>query len=84
MTGSTVINPAVGVCLQMVAAWAQKDHMVFFRDVWPLLIPSVLGSILGGYFMTKFYEPPLLFIKYEDLAQEPLSDKSDEEESISA
>jgi len=68
MTGSTCINPAVGICLQLVAAWGAGDPMLFFRDVWPLIIPSIIGSILGGMFMTKIYEPLLLFIKYKELA----------------
>jgi glycerol uptake facilitator-like aquaporin len=68
MTGSTCINPAVGICLQMVAAWGAGDAMIFFRDVWPLVFPSILGGIIGGLFMTTLYEPLLLFIKYRDLA----------------
>jgi hypothetical protein len=40
------------------------------RDVWPLIVPSVLGGLLGGYFMLKFYEPLLLYIKYKELAEE--------------
>lgn len=55
MTGSTCINPAVGICLQMVAAWGAEDPLIFIRDVWPLIVPSVLGSIIGGIFMTKIY-----------------------------
>jgi glycerol uptake facilitator-like aquaporin len=55
MTGSTIINPAVGICLQLVGAWAAGDSLVFFRDVWTLIIPSVLGAIIGGYFMCKIY-----------------------------
>ena len=70
MTGSTCINPAVGICLQLVAAWAQEDTTVFLRDVWPLIVPCVLGAIAGGFFMKKFYEPLLLYIKYKELAEE--------------
>ena len=67
MTGSTCLNPAVGFFLQTVAAWAKEDSTIFFRDVWTLIIPSILGAIVGGIFMKKFYEPLLLFIKYKDL-----------------
>lgn len=74
MTGSTVLNPAVGLCLQLVAAVAKEDALMFWRDLWPLVVPSVLGAIFGGYFMTKIYEPLLLYIKYKDLADEPLED----------
>ena len=74
VTGSTCINPAIGICLQIVAAWGAGDITIFVRDVWPLIIPSVLGAILGGFFMTKFYEPLLMFIKYGDLADQEFSD----------
>lgn len=74
MTGSTVLNPAVGLCLQLVAACAKQDALMFGRDVWPLLVPSVVGAIAGGYFMTKIYEPLLLYIKYKDLADDPFDE----------
>jgi len=69
MTGCTVLNPAVGLCLQLVAAIAKGDSMMFVRDVWPLLVPSVIGSVIGALFMKRVYEPLLLFIKYRDLAE---------------
>ena len=55
MTGSTCINPAVGIALQLVAAWGNHDAVMFYRDVWLLIIPSILGAIVGGYFMKKIY-----------------------------
>lgn len=70
MTGSTVLNPAVGISLQLAAACAKGDATMFWRDVWPLIVPSLLGAVIGSYFMTKLYEPLLLFIKYKDLAEE--------------
>jgi glycerol uptake facilitator-like aquaporin len=72
MTGSTVLNPAVGISLQLVAACAKGDSLIFWRDVWPLVVPSIAGAIIGGYFMTKIYEPLLLYIKYKDLSEESL------------
>jgi glycerol uptake facilitator-like aquaporin len=72
MTGSTCINPAVGICLQFVAAWARGDWAVFYRDVWPLIVPSIIGAIFGGFFMKKIYEPLLLYIKYKDLEAEDM------------
>lgn len=42
---------------------------MFWRDLWPLVVPSLLGGVIGGYFMTKIYEPLLLHIKYKDLAE---------------
>jgi uncharacterized membrane protein YfcA len=69
MTACTVLNPALGIFLQMVAAIAKGDPLVFFRDIWPLVIPSLLGAIIGGYFMKRIYEPLLLYIKYKDLAE---------------
>lgn len=74
MTGSTVLNPGVGISLQLVAACAQGDAVIFWRDVWPLVIPSLLGAIIGGYFMTKLYEPLLLYIRYKDLSDEEIED----------
>lgn len=74
MTGSTVLNPAVGLCLQFIAACAKEDALMFWRDLWPLVVPSALGAIAGGYFMTKIYEPLLLYIKYKDLADESLEE----------
>jgi len=68
ITGSTIINPAIGICLQMVAAWSKQDPLIFFRDVWPLIVPSVIGASMGAYFMVKVYEPLLLYLKYKDLA----------------
>lgn len=70
MTGDTVLNPSVGFCLQMVAAIREGDVLILFRDVWPLLVPSIIGAIVGGYFMKGIYEPLLLYIKYKDLAEE--------------
>ena len=70
MTGSTCINPAVGLALQMVAAWGSGDVSLFLIYIWPLLVPSVFGAIIGGLFTTKFYEPLLLHIKYKDLSEE--------------
>jgi len=55
MTACTVLNPALGLFLQMVAAIAREDALIFFRDVWPLVIPSILGAIIGGYFMKGIY-----------------------------
>jgi hypothetical protein len=55
MTGSTVLNPAIGICLQLVAALSQKDFLIFVRDVWPLIVPSIMGAIIGSYFMSKIY-----------------------------
>lgn len=55
MTGSTVLNPAIGICLQMVAAISNKDIFIFVRDVWPLVVPSIFGAIAGSYFMSKIY-----------------------------
>jgi len=55
MTGSTVINPAIGISLQLVAAISQKDIMIFVRDIWPLIVPSFVGAIIGSYFMGKIY-----------------------------
>lgn len=54
----------------MIAAIIKGDSLILFRDVWPLVIPSTIGGILGGYFTLKFYEPLLLYIKYKDLAEE--------------
>ena len=42
--------------------------MIFVRDVWPLIVPSVLGALIGAYFMVRIYEPLLLYLKYKDLA----------------
>lgn len=70
-----MLNPAAGISLQLIAAYIKGDWMIFARDVWPLVVPSVLGGILGGYFTLKFYEPLLLYIKYKDLAE----DRSDED-----
>ena len=39
------------------------------RDVWPVVIPSIMGAFLGGYLTSRFYEPLLLFIKYNDLVE---------------
>jgi hypothetical protein len=55
MTGNTVLNPVLGFCLQMVAAIAQGDALILFRDVWPLVVPSIIGAIIGGYFMKNIY-----------------------------
>ena len=82
MTGDTCINPAVGICLQMVAALAEGDSTIFFRDVWPLVVPSLLGAVIGGFFMTRIYEPLLLFIKYKDLAEEGQSGPEDESKFV--
>ena len=68
IAGSTIINPAIGICLQLVAAWSKGDLMIFVRDVWPLIVPSVLGALIGAYFMVRIYEPLLLYLKYKDLA----------------
>jgi len=35
-----------------------------------LVLPSIMGGLLGGYFTLKFYEPLPLYIKYKDLADE--------------
>ena len=59
MTGSTCINPAVGFFLQLIAAWGAGDINIFIRDVWPLLIPCMLGAVVGAFFIKKFYEPLL-------------------------
>jgi uncharacterized membrane protein YfcA len=55
--------------LQLIAAFIKGDSLIFFRDVWPLVVPSILGGILGGYFSLKFYEPLLLYIKFKDLEE---------------
>lgn len=68
--GGTCLNPAVGIFLQMVAAFGAGDPLIFVRDVWFLIFPSILGAFLGAYFMMKIYEPLLLYIKYKDLADE--------------
>jgi uncharacterized membrane protein YfcA len=71
MTGNTPINFAIGIAIQLVAAIIQGDALILFRDVWPVLLPSLLGAFIGGYFMLRVYEPLLLFIKYRDLADHP-------------
>lgn len=69
LSGDTCLNPAAGFSLQLIAAIIKGDWLIFVRDVWPLVLPSALGGILGGYFTLKFYEPLLLYIKYKDLAE---------------
>lgn len=79
-----MINPAAGLSLQLIAAIIKQDAAVFYRDVWPLLIPSILGAIIGGYFTHKFYEPLLLYIKYKDLAEGEgeVSEEAERDESM--
>ena len=77
MTGSTCINPAVGFALQLIAAWGAGDFNIIVRDVWPLIVPSILGAICGAFFTKKFYEPLLLYVKYKDLKDEDFEDLSD-------
>lgn len=64
------MNPAAGISLQLIASFIKGDALIFLRDVWPLILPSIMGGLLGGYFTLKFYEPLLLYIKYKDLADE--------------
>lgn len=79
LTGDTTINPAAAISLQAIAAWIKGDWLIFVRDVWPLLLPSAIAGLLGGYFMVKVYEPLLLFIKYRELADEDGQGEEDEE-----
>jgi hypothetical protein len=79
-----VLNPAAGFSLQLIAAFIKGDWMILVRDVWPLVLPSTLGGILGGYFTVKFYEPLLLYIKYRDLAEDGEEDGEVEEEEANA
>jgi uncharacterized membrane protein YfcA len=65
--GQTLINPAAGVAIQLVAALSREDVLIFVRDIWPLVVPSIIGAVVGGYLTSRFYEPLLLFIKYRDL-----------------
>lgn len=52
--------------------------------MWPLIFPSIIGAIIGGYFTHKFYEPLLLYIKYKDLAEGPgeISEEDEREEKM--
>lgn len=69
----------------MIAALANGDWLMFWRDVWPLIVPSILGAIIGGFFMKKIYQPLLLYIKYQDLADiEPADEKFQEEDKNAA
>lgn len=79
-----MINPAAGLCLQLIAAIIKQDAAIFYRDVWPLIFPSIIGAIIGGYFTHKFYEPLLLYIKYKDLAegQGEISEEDEREEKM--
>jgi hypothetical protein len=58
----------VAISLQAIAAWIKGDWLILVRDVWPLVVPSAIAGVLGGYFMVKVYEPLLLYIKYRELA----------------
>lgn len=49
------------------------------RDIWPLVIPSIIGAIVGGYLTSRFYEPLLLFIKYKDLVEGDQGGEGEEE-----
>jgi hypothetical protein len=80
LTGDTTINPAAAISLQAIAAWIKGDWLIFVRDVWPLVVPSVIAGLLGGYFMVKVYEPLLLYIKYRELAEEDEQEEDEEQE----
>lgn len=66
MTGSTMLNPAIGFALQIVAAVDQMSPSVLLGSL-TLLIPSLAGGFAGGLIMTRLYEPLLLSIKYKEL-----------------
>ena len=68
-TGDTCVNPAVGISIQLVAACVKGNPDIFFRDFYQLMVPSVLGAIVGSFFLIKFYEPMFLFMKHKDLIQ---------------